>query len=116
VVNRKTEELPEVIRENPIATAFFGVVLEVFCQVGGRARGELFDISAAFAANALTIIERHRIVDWIGNLDVQKAMVNDLDDYLFDIVKGKHGVPLTPATMDDLIERIMQIARHRLPR
>jgi len=53
-------------------------------------------------------------VDWVGNLDVQKAMANDIDDYLFDIVKSKKGVRLTPAIMDDLIERIMQIARHRL--
>ena len=116
MVNRKTDDLPEAVKDNPVATAFFGVALEVVRQVGGRTERELSDVAAAFAANALTIIEQHRIVDWIGNLDVQKAMVNDLDDYLFDVVKGKHGVPLTPAIMDDLIERIMQIARHRLPR
>jgi type I restriction enzyme R subunit len=115
VVNRKTDDLPEAVKDNPVATAFFGVALEVVRQVGGRTERELSDVAAAFAANALTIIEQHRIVDWIGNLDFQNAIVNDLDDYLFDVVKGKHGVPLTPAIMDDLIERIMQIARHRLP-
>ena len=116
VVNRKTDELPEAIKDNPAATAFFGVALEVVRDVGGRPQRELSDIAAAFAANALTIIEQHRIVDWVGNLDVQKAMINNLDDYLFDVVKRRHGVPLKPAIMDDLIDRIMQIARHRLPR
>jgi type I restriction enzyme R subunit len=116
VVNRKTDDLPAAVRDNPVATAFFGVALEVVRQVGGRAESEMLDIAAAIAANALTIIERHRIVDWIGNPDVQKAMANDLDDYLFDVVKGKQGVPLTPAIMDDLIDRVMQIARHRLSR
>ncbi len=112
----KTSDLPAAVRDNPVATAFLGVGLEVVRQVGGRIERQLSDIAAAFAANALTIIAQHRIVDWIGNLGVQKAIVNDLDDYLCDVVKGKHGVPLTPAIMDDLIERIMRIARHRLPR
>ena len=116
VVNRKTDDLPEAVKDNPVATAFFGVALEVVRQAGGRAEPEMSDIAAAIAANALAIIERHRIVDWIGNPDVQKAMANDLDDYLFDVVKGKQGAPLTPAIMDDLIDRVMQIARHRLSR
>jgi hypothetical protein len=88
----KTDDLPAPVRDNPVATAFFGVGLEVVRQVGGRIERQLSDIAAAFAANALTIIAQHRIVDWIGNLGVQKAIVNDPDDYLCDVVKGKHGV------------------------
>jgi type I restriction enzyme R subunit len=114
LVNRKTDDLPEAVRDDPIATAFYGVSLEVFRAANGSSTAELPTLAAEFARNAATIIEQHRIVDWVGNLDVQKAMANDIDDYLFDVVKSKKGVRLTPAIMDDLIERIMQIARHRL--
>ena len=43
-------------------------------------------------------------------------MINDLDDYLFDVMKGQQGVPLTPAIMNDLIEHVMQLARRHLAR
>ena len=62
-----------------MATAFFGVALEVARDVGGQPQRKLPDIAAAFAANALTIIEQHRIVDLIRSLHVQTTMINDLD-------------------------------------
>jgi type I restriction enzyme R subunit len=42
-------------------------------------------------------------------------MRNDLDDYLFDVMRDQKGLPLTPAIMDDIIDRTLSIARARLP-
>jgi type I restriction enzyme, R subunit len=41
--------------------------------------------------------------------------MNDIDDYLYDVIKGENGVPLTTEEMDEVIDRTMQLARHRMP-
>jgi type I restriction enzyme, R subunit len=39
--------------------------------------------------------------------------INDIDDYLFDEVKGKMGVEMSEGQMDALIEKAMQVAKSR---
>ncbi len=55
------------------------------------------------------------VVNWTQREDIQNEMRNDLDDYLFDVMRDQKGVPLTPAIMDNIIDRILSIARARLP-
>jgi type I restriction enzyme R subunit len=40
--------------------------------------------------------------------------MNEIDDYLYDEVKGRQGIDLTTAEMDEIIEKTMQLARHRM--
>ena len=40
--------------------------------------------------------------------------MNEIDDYLYDEVKDKKGVQLSTGEMDDIIDRTMQLARHRM--
>ena len=63
----------------------------------------------------LDIIESRRVVNWTQREDIQNEMRNDLDDYLFDVIRDQKGLPLTPAIMDDIIDRTLSIARARLP-
>jgi type I restriction enzyme R subunit len=71
---------------------------------------------AAEGAEAmLGIVERRRVVNWTQRDDIQNEMRNDLDDYLFDVMRDAKGIPLTPAIMDDIIDRTLSIARARLP-
>jgi type I restriction enzyme, R subunit len=41
-------------------------------------------------------------------------MRNDLDDYLFDVVRDERGVALTEETIDEIVDRVIVIARARL--
>ncbi len=75
---------------------------------------DLPDVSADTAIAVGKIIEKHRIVNWTHNADVQKSMINDIDDYLFDVVRDERGVPVSNEVMDSIIERVMQIARLRM--
>jgi hypothetical protein len=71
---------------------------------------------AAEGAEAmLEIIQNRRVVNWAQREDIQNEMRNDLDDYLFDVMRDQKGLPLTPAIMDDIIDRTLSIARTRLP-
>jgi type I restriction enzyme R subunit len=55
------------------------------------------------------------VVNWIQRDDIQNEMRNDLDDYLFDVVRDQKRYALTPVAMDEIIDRLLSIARARLP-
>jgi type I restriction enzyme R subunit len=38
-----------------------------------------------------------------------------MDDYLYDEIRGGRGILLTTEEMDEIIDRSMQLARHRMP-
>jgi type I restriction enzyme R subunit len=61
------------------------------------------------------VVDAHRKVDWTEDADAQRAMQNDLDDYLFDHVRGELGLDLGTAAMDDLIARVLRVAKARMP-
>jgi type I restriction enzyme R subunit len=58
---------------------------------------------------------QRRVVNWAQRDDIQNEMRNDLDDYLFDVMRGGKGHPLTPDSTDEIINRILSIARTRMP-
>ncbi len=63
----------------------------------------------------LQIVQKRRVVNWAQREDIQNDMRNDLDDYLFDVVRDQKGYALTPDAMDDIIGRLLSIARARMP-
>ena len=116
VVSRRTDDAPAQLAGNDNALALFGV-LQAFVAAhllhlpkGGA------DMRAADAAiDIWAIIQRHRKVGFWQDQDAQRRTMNEIDDYLYDEVKARKGVPLSVSEMDEIIERTMQIARHRMP-
>jgi len=73
------------------------------------------DSAAADAAISIwAIVQRNRKVGCWQDVDAQRRTMNEIDDYLYDEVKAKRGVSLAAGEMDEIIERTMQIARHRM--
>jgi type I restriction enzyme, R subunit len=113
VVRPRHDDVPEYLRENATAVAFYHAIEKQFASANTEGRDVRGD--AAEAAEAmLDIIARHRVVNWTQREDIQNEMRNDLDDYLFDIVRDKKGHSLTPDLMDEIIGRVLGIARTRL--
>lgn len=56
----------------------------------------------------------NRKVGYWDDLDAQRRTMNEIDDYLYDEVKGRQGIALTTAEMDEIIEKTMPLARHRM--
>jgi hypothetical protein len=48
-----------------------------------------------------------------GNPDVENAIRNDIDDYVFNILRGQHIIPIPPEAIDPLIDRLIMIARRQ---
>lgn len=109
VATRKHEDVPEVLRGNEDAMAFYGI-LKPFLN-GGSGTDEATGKAALAIAG---IFEKNRKVNFWDDFDAQKRTMNDIDDYLYDNLKGEQGIALSTAQMDEIIERAMQLARHRM--
>lgn len=73
-------------------------------------------MGAAAAEIALAIhqiINTHWKVDFWSDEDAQKAVINDIDDYLHDELKARLKVSLSLEHMDEIIGKAMKIAKSR---
>ncbi|MHC2584205.1 type I restriction endonuclease subunit R [Bradyrhizobium diazoefficiens] len=113
VVRPRHDDVPQHLRGNDTAVAFYHAIEKHLAAV---APGTDVRADAGEAAEAmLDIIARRRVVNWAQRDDIQNEMRNDLDDYLFDVMRDGKGHPLTPDSMDEIIDRILSIARTRMP-
>jgi len=74
------------------------------------------EIESAAADTALavrSIFENHKKVQFWDDEDAQKLTMNEIDDYFYDEIKTQRGIPLPVEQMDDIIEKVLQVAKHR---
>ena len=113
VVSRKGDDLPPALNGDADAAAVYGLLLPFVANHlsdAGQAQ-----ITAAGAAMAVwDIFRRNRKVGYWDDLDAQRRTMNAIDDYLYDEVKGARGIALSTDEMDEIIEKTMQLARHRM--
>ncbi len=114
VVNRKTDDVPAVLHGNDHAIACFGVLEPYFGRHVAEA-DRAKKVAAEAAVSIWAIVERNRVVGFWDNLDAQRRAMNEMDDFLYDEIRGAQGIPLTTEEMDEIIDRSMQLARHRTP-
>ena len=113
VVNRRTDDIPAALRGRDDAIAMFGI-LKPFIATHVSDVAASAKVAATSALDLWTIIERNRKVGYWDDLDAQRRTMNEIDDYLYDQLKGEHGLALAPAEMDEIIHRAMELARHRM--
>jgi type I restriction enzyme R subunit len=114
VVKREHDDVPESLQGNEDAMAFYGVIRPYF--YGEDKQTDQLERIASEAALAIdTIIQRHGKVHFWDDADAQKRAMNDIDDYLYDEIRGAQGFELGVDQMDEIIEKSMQLARHRTP-
>lgn len=113
VVNRKTDDVPAVLRGNDHAIACFGVLEPYFGRHVADAT-QAKAVAAEAAVSIWAIVERNRVVGFWDNLDAQRRAMNEMDDFLYDKIRNERGIPLTTEEMDEIINRSMQLAKHRM--
>jgi len=106
------DDIPEKLSGNEDAMAYFGV-LKPFLEKHELGE-EDFESAAADTAIAIHgILEKHKKVHFWDDEDAQKQVVNEIDDYLYDELKTNRGIELSLNQMDDIIEKALQVAKHR---
>ncbi|MDA3885113.1 MAG: type I restriction endonuclease subunit R [Candidatus Delongbacteria bacterium] len=108
IKNRVHDDIPEILTANEDAAAYYGVIKPLFDNIENTE-----DIIAKTAIEIQKILINHKKVHFWDDEDEQKQAMNEIDDYLYDIVKQEKGIELTVEQMDEIIEKALQVARHR---
>lgn len=114
VEGRRDEVLPEKVRTDADAAAFYGLINPIVRELRNPAEdGE--KLAAEIAAQVKDLLLRHKIVRFWSNSDAQNRLRGALDDYFFDEVGGRMGVKIPVQQLDELQEALLAIARRRFP-
>ncbi len=104
-------DVPESIRGNEDAQAFFGVLDG---QLKTKGDDSVTGVeAAAIAQQIIDIIKSHLIVDIWSNEVAQNNLRNAIDDYFFDVLRDEKDIDLPVEVLDDLELKIMDLARAR---
>lgn len=114
VVTRQHDDIPTALMGNEDAMAFYGI-LKPFLVEKSEDISLIENISADTALAVQGILQRHWKVQFWDDTDAQKRAINDIDDYFYDHIRDERGIDLSLTQMDEIIERTMQVARHRMP-
>jgi type I restriction enzyme R subunit len=113
VVQRKSDDLPAAIAGDEDAAAVYGL-LQPFVAAHVTDAEQARQIAAETAKSVWGVFLSNRKVGYWDDLDAQRRTMNEIDDYLYDEVKGRQGIALATTEMDEIIEKTMQLARHRM--
>ncbi|MCK5200200.1 MAG: hypothetical protein KAR21_17710, partial [Spirochaetales bacterium] len=112
VVGKVHDDVPVQLSSNEDAMVYYGV-LKAFLEQHDLNEAALEVIAADTAIAIHAILEKHKKVQFWDDEDAQKQTVNEIDDYLYDELKTEKGIELSLDQMDDIIERVLQVAKHR---
>ena len=98
--------------------AYYGVLKpfleQSICRGSATVPAQVLESAAADTAIAVhDILRKHEKVHFWDDEDAQKQAVNEIDDYLYDELKTAKGIELSLDQMDSIIEKVLQVAKHR---
>ncbi len=107
----RRRDVPESIRADEDAQAFFGVLDGQLKTKGDEP--VTGDEVAAIAQQIIEINKSQLIVDIWSNEVAQNNLRNAIDDYFFDVLRNDRNIDLPVGVLDDLELKIMDLARAR---
>jgi type I restriction enzyme, R subunit len=107
VLNKKDEDLPKEIIELKGSDVFYRNLQPVFknIQIDNG-------VYISIVQDIFVILKKEAIIDWHKNIDVKRKMINIIDDYLYDTVKGEKGIDMDSDFIKTTIGTIMQLAEN----
>lgn len=112
VVGKVHDDVPDKLSGNEDAMAYFGV-LKPFLEQHQLEKGDLESAATDTALAIHGILQKHSKVHFWDDEDAQKQAINEIDDYLYDELKTERRIELSLDQMDDIIEKVLQVAKHR---
>lgn len=112
VVGKVHDDVPENLSGNEDAMAYFGV-LKPFLEQHQLEKENLESAATDTALAIHGILQKHSKVHFWDDEDTQKQAINEIDDYLYDELKTERGIELSLDQMDAIIEKVLQVAKHR---
>jgi Domain of unknown function (DUF3387). len=119
VLNHTDTDLPESLRNEPVAAAFYGLTLEFLNEkmndsnvtklISERSAHEIDRMlkSAVFEG------EKTPIVDWENKDLITGRLIIEIGDFLIDEVRDKYNLNLSFSELDELAVKILEVAKKR---
>ena len=105
VVNKKDESLPAIIESNKGSDVFYRNLKNQF-------KGLDEDIYVSIIIDIFSIIKNEAIVDWYKNIDVKRKIKNSIDDYLYDVVRGKKKIKISSDSTKQIIDNVILLSEN----
>lgn len=112
VLTKTDSTIPEEIKNNAVASAYYGIT-HTFFKVKGVTIQDFEYVLVKSALQIKALIEKEKVVNWQNNSDVLKKMTLEIGDYIYDEISRKIGVELQWSEIDKLTEEIVSVAKNR---
>ncbi|WP_273277738.1 type I restriction endonuclease subunit R [Maribacter polysiphoniae] len=103
------EGIPSVLHHKPEARAFFGALNSILKKTNNGSATN--DLIAQAGINISEIVEGLIIRDWKKNIDIQRQMENDIEDYLMNH-RNSFGIEITFDDIDEILVKCLKIAKN----
>ena len=107
VDSQKRDDVPDSIKDNPEASAYYGVIHLLLKD--GMDESDSETLAAEVAEKIKEILKKNWKIDFWRDQSAQQAVRNSIDDVLYDDLPDD---PLTTSQKDEIIEKTMQIAKN----
>ncbi len=114
VEGRRDEALPEAVRTDVDAAAFYGLIVPYVAELKGSGQ-EANKLSAEIAVKVKELLLAHRIVRFWANEEALNRFKGALDDYFFDDVGRKMGIKIPVHKLDELQDALIKLSQFRFP-
>ena len=112
VVQKRRVNVPDALAGNDEALSYYEIAKDLIAANNQNFR--VCEEASVYIAEATQdSIKQHWKVNFWQDIDAQNNVRNEIDDHLFDKVRGELGVKLPENQMDALIENLMKIAKSR---
>ncbi len=105
VIDYEDTDIPAPLKGRKIFHAYFRGLKS---KLAGKSISEeqLSSMTQAMVA----VVENHKIIDWHKNVEVERRIRNELEDFIFDVVQDEYGVTLPIDEVDQIISLIWALA------
>ena len=101
---------PARLRDDGHAQAFWALAKRNLDKAG---IGDV-ELAADIALEVSKIVQSRRKIGWQNDRDVENLIRNDIDDFLFEELRGRRGLLIDPTILDTVIDDVLASARVRL--
>ncbi len=118
VVNHTDADIPEILNDRKIAQAFYGITYELLSSKIEE-ETQLKEIATVAGMGMDNIIQEtildggKPIVDWQLKSDLLGKLAIDIGDFLIDEIRDKFDLDLSFDEIDELAEKVIEIAKLR---
>ena len=112
IVGKVHDDIPDQLSGDEDAAAYYGVIKPFFENIA-QDKDILESVAAETAIAFHNIMEKHQKVNFWDDEDAKNQAINEIDDYLYDDLKTTKGIEFSLDQMNEIINKVLQVARHR---